>query len=161
MNAAELEAVHQLTWRLERGLLPPTPDAHVHHAYEPLPLAEFLPGFREADRLSWNGVNRRFLDIGCGTGTKLVIAHYMGWLTSGIDRHEPYLEIARELIPEADLILSDAFDVEFFDANVVYMCRPMVSASDMDRLEAHVLDRVRPGTVCFFAQRRDPEVWVV
>jgi SAM-dependent methyltransferase len=156
---AELEAVHQTMWRLERRWDPlPIPNAHVHHAYDPLPLALFLPGIRRASEFT---SGRRFLDVGCGIGSKLVLMHYLGWETAGIDRHEPYLDAARELVPEADLTLADAFDLDSFETDVLYMYRPMVSDADEDRLEAHVLSRLRPGTVCFLPVRRDPEVWVV
>lgn len=157
MTDGELEAVHQTLFRLEQRWLPPTPDAHVHFAYDPLPVALFFPGIRQASELT---EGRRFLDVGCGIGTKLALMYVMGWRVTGIDRHEPYAKIARELVPEANVMVADAFDVASFDADLVYMYRPMVSDADEERLEAHVMRHASPGTVCFFPTR-PPEVRVV
>lgn len=157
MLDVELEAIHQTLWRLEQRWLPPTPNAHVHHAYEALPVAMFLPGIRRAAEFT---DGRRFLDIGCGIGRNLALMSVMGWQVAGIDRHRPYVEAAQELAPEATLVCADAFDVQEFNADVVYMYRPMVADGDETRLEEHVLGRIAPGTVCFFPTRRQPEVWV-
>lgn len=138
---AEFEALHQTLWRLESRWTPPIPDANVYHAYERLPLIDFLPLLREAGEAG----GRTFMDIGCGIGTNLLMVYLMGWKVIGIDHHAPYLDSAAKLVPEATLILSNAFDVESFDADVVYMYRPMVSAGDEDRLENHVLSRMKTG----------------
>lgn len=154
---AEREAIHGLLHRLERRWSLPIPDASVWHAYDPLPFCHFLDRVREAERLT---TGRRFLDIGCGIGSKLALMSALGWETHGIDRHLPYVEAARELVPEAKVEHADAFDVGAFDADLVYMYRPAVSDELEDRLEQHVLERVVPGAVMFWPLRHDPEVWV-
>ena len=136
----------------------PIPDADVWHAYDPLPPALFLPGLRQAAELTQG---RRFLDVGCGIGRNMALAWSLGWQVAGIERHGPYAEAARELLPEADVYCEDAFDVDSFDADLVYMYRPARADAAEEWLEAHVLACLRPGTVCFFPTRRDPEVWVV
>ncbi len=126
-------------------------------AYDPLPVAIFLPGIRAASAMT---AGRRFLDVGCGIGTKLALMAGLGWEVAGIDRHPPYIESALDLCPEAELTVADLRDTETFDADLVYMYRPGVSDETASALEAHVEARVRPGTVLFFPTRRSPEVWV-
>jgi cyclopropane fatty-acyl-phospholipid synthase-like methyltransferase len=53
------------------------------------------------------------LDLGCGTGRP--IAEYLmqcGFRVVGVDRSEKMLEIAHEVVPEAELLLSDMLDAE-------------------------------------------------
>jgi 2-polyprenyl-3-methyl-5-hydroxy-6-metoxy-1,4-benzoquinol methylase len=154
----ELEAIHQTLHRLEQRWVLPIPDAHTWFAYHPLPIAMFLPGIRQASELT---DGRRFLDIGCGIGTKLALMHTLGWEVAGIDRTEHYLDAARELIPEATLTHADALALNSFNADLVYMYRPAVSDKLETELERHVLAHVKPGTVCFFPTRRQPDVWII
>jgi cyclopropane fatty-acyl-phospholipid synthase-like methyltransferase len=61
------------------------------------------------------GVQRgsRVLDLGCGTGEP-VAAHLVrrGFRVVGVDQSEKMLEIARRVVPEAELIRADMVDVE-------------------------------------------------
>jgi SAM-dependent methyltransferase len=155
----ECEALHGLIHRLERRWnLLPIPDRRFHHAYDPLPFWHFLAGVQAAARLVRG---RRFLDVGCGIGSKLALMHHLGWTAAGIDRHRPYIDAAAELVPEASLAHGDAFDIPHFDTDLVYMYRPMISDEQEDALETHILAHVDPGTVMFWPLRHDPEVWVI
>jgi SAM-dependent methyltransferase len=155
----ELEAIHQTFHRLEqRWNVLPIPDNSVWHAYDPLPTTLFLSGLARAAELT---EGRRFLDVGCGIGRNLALAHCLGWQVAGIERHEPYLDAAAELLPEATLVHADALSVEVFDADCVYLYRPARGDELAEILERHVLARLPVGTVCFFPLRRAPEVWVV
>jgi len=159
LTGPEREALHSTFHRLEqRWNTTPIPDQTVSHAWDALPFWFFLDGLRQAAELT---EGRRFMDVGCGIGTKLAIAHHLGWQVSGIEKHEPYARAARDLIPEASVQVVDAFDCETFDADVVYMYRPMRSDHDQERLETHVLAHSRPGTVMFWPVRHNPEVWVI
>ncbi len=152
LNGYGTEALHQTLWRLEQRWLPPTPDATVHHAYEALPPAIFLPPLLTLGP----GDGRTFLDVGCGIGRCLALAACLGWNVSGIDRHQPYLVSASDLVPEALLTHADAFDVQSFDADVVYLYRPMVSADNEADLERHVIERMIPGAILFLGTTDPP-----
>ncbi|MDQ3907682.1 MAG: class I SAM-dependent methyltransferase [Acidobacteriota bacterium] len=55
----------------------------------------------------------RVLDLGCGTGEP--VASYLvrrGFRVVGVDQSEKMLEIARRVVPEAELIRADMVDVE-------------------------------------------------
>jgi SAM-dependent methyltransferase len=65
------------------------------------------------------GPGTRVLDVGCGTGLALVLAQERGAVPSGIDVTPGLLAIARERLPEADLVEGDMehllFPNEAFD----------------------------------------------
>lgn len=149
-----LEALYQATYRLERAWMPPTPDASKFHAYDPLPWAIFLPLIEQGIEAA--PPSRRFLDVGCGIGTKLLFMHYLGWQVAGIERHPPYAHAARLLVPEAEVTPLDAFDVESFDADIVYAYRPCIADDLQERLEDHIIRRMPPGSVLLLPARPDP-----
>ena len=100
------------------------------------------------------------LDLGCGLGRNLSIAHHLGWQVAGIDHNPQYAAAASELLPEADVRVADILDEQDFDADVVYMYRPARGDELEGKVETHVLERVNPGTVMFWPTRHDPEVWL-
>src|SRR5919199_2827628 len=58
----------------------------------------------------------KVLDLGCGTGNP--IAKYMvqrGYSVIGVDQSEKMLEIAKEVVPEAELIHSGMVEIQFTD----------------------------------------------
>jgi SAM-dependent methyltransferase len=66
------------------------------------------------------GSGTRLLDVGCGPGLFLRLAAQRGATVAGIDAAAPFIEIARERVPDADLTVGemeslpyadDAFDV--------------------------------------------------
>ncbi len=151
LGELEREAIHSLLHRLETRWHDSF-DSGPYHAWNPLPFWDFLDGVRAAEPYAHG---RRFLDVGCGIGTKLALMHELGWDVSGIDRHEPYVEAARELMHERPRSVThgDAFDFEVFDADLVYMYRPMKSEDDTDALEQHVARRLPAGAVLFLPTR--------
>lgn len=154
MRPDELQAIHETMHRLEqRWNLLPIPDLDGFHPYDPLPPAEFLPLLREASALT---AGRRLLDLGCGIGRNLSIAFSLGWQVAGVDRHRPYVEAARELLPEAEIVEADIRALDRFDADVVYMYRPAVADEAEDALEAHVTAGLEAGTVLLLPTRPRP-----
>ena len=165
MTDDEYEALYTTLHRLEQRWLPAQPDPSEFFDWDPLPLKDFLVVMRVAMAASRG---RRFLDVGCGIGTKLAFMLGMGWDVAGIDRHKPYLDAAGELCPGAALTCADARDVEFFDADIVYMYGPARDEPLRTEIERHVIERIAPGTVLVVPTRKlrfglrqlAPEVWV-
>lgn len=147
------EAVHQTLHRLEQRWALPVPDASEFFAYDPLPVAEFFPTIKVASDAT---EGRRFLDVGCGIGTKLSLMHVLGWQVAGIDRQAHYIAAAHELVPEATLTLADIRDVKGFEADLVFMYRPGVSEKTASALERHVVERMTPGSLLFLPLREIP-----
>ena len=60
----------------------------------------------------------RLLDVGCGTGAALQLAHERGATVAGIDVTPGLLAIAAERLPDADLWCGDLSDLPFADARI-------------------------------------------
>lgn len=152
-----LEAIHQTFGRLEKRWLPASPDTRRWFGYEPLPTAEFLRQLGEAMELT---EGRRFLDLGCGIGRNLAIAHQLGCSVVGVDRYQPYLAVASDLVPEARLVHANILELDKTDlaADIVHMYRPAVDEELELELERHVEDRLASGTVLLLPTRRRARV---
>lgn len=61
------------------------------------------------------GSGTRLLDVGCGSGLFLRLAAQRGAIVAGIDATAPFLEIARERVPAADLIVGEIECLPFPD----------------------------------------------
>lgn len=59
----------------------------------------------------------RLLDVGCGTGGALLLAHDRGARVTGIDVTPGLLAIAAERVPDADLWCGDLGELPFADAD--------------------------------------------
>ena len=160
LDLKEREAIHSVFHRLERRWETTPKSDGIHHDYDPLPFWEFFHGLSSAEALARG---RRLLDIGCGIGRNAALAHHLGWQVSGIDRNAEYIAVAKEFLPEGNFAVVDAFCVEYFDCDLLYMYRPMKSDEDEQILEEHVLSRLRSGTVVFLPMRsrNGNEVWVM
>lgn len=152
ISPQELQAIYETFSRLEARWVDGVPDNSVWHAWSPLPPHEFLPPVREASRLT---EGRRFLDLGCGIGTKLAYMHALGWSVAGVEHHRPYFKCAEEMVPEADLTCGRIQDQESFDADLIYMYRPAVSLPDEEAIERYVFDRASKGALVFLPARPD------
>ena len=158
MTDEEYEAVYQAMSALERPWLLPLPQTAPWHGYDPLPLRDFFNGVRIAARLT---PGRRFLDVGCGIGTKLLLMDRLGWQTAGIERHPPYADRARELNPNAQITTANLLEIRDIDADVIYMNRPAMTDELEEQVEAHMLAHANLGTVMFWPYRHQPQVWTV
>jgi SAM-dependent methyltransferase len=141
-----IDAIHLVDRKLEERWTPPADPGHSFFDYSPLPLREFKDGIDTA-RNNTNG--NRYLEVGCGIGTKLALMHHLGWEVTGIDIYQPYLDVARELCPEAKLICADMRDIQFFDADVVFMYRPGFTQEMEWALELWLADNIALGTILF------------
>jgi SAM-dependent methyltransferase len=63
------------------------------------------------------GDGARVLDVGCGTGYALLLAHKRGAIVSGFDASEPMLRVARSRLPEADLRQGDLEALPYEDSS--------------------------------------------
>lgn len=151
LDQREEWALNQTMHQLERRWnLIPIPDNSVYHAHDPLPLQAFFPAVRAAEKLT---EGRRFLDLGCGMGTKLALMSCLGWQVAGIDKHLPYVEAARDLLPGVTVTHSDILEVDRIDADFVYMYRPGVSDETEEELERHIVPLLAEGTVLYLPYR--------
>jgi hypothetical protein len=94
----------------------------------------------------------KFLEVGCGPGTKLVIAEKVfGLDAGGIDYNPEYVRDANELLQskgcKGGAFVADAREVKvpYILADVIWLNRPFVHLELARHLEKTVLNRMHPG----------------
>jgi SAM-dependent methyltransferase len=118
-------------------------------------------------RLAWsyleiqNGWQKApgFLDIGCGIGNILLLAEMVGFCVHGIEKDEPSLAIARELV---DSHCIEACDIWHYggigDFDAVYYFRPFCTAAHQQRFERKVEDEMKVGAVLIANRKMDTTI---
>lgn len=150
-------ATQALIERLEAHLTPngPTHDPD-WYGWIPLKHQTFMTGMLACRQTLGHG-HHRFLDVGSGIGTKLILAHELGYQAAGIERWQPYVDMSRRIAPFAHVFHANAEDFEFYDFDVVYYYG---LAPDMDhdgQIKRHITDRMKPGALFFTARHPFPD----
>ena len=123
--------------RLESAWVPEITAHPDYYAWEPIGIHSFVGALSQYPP-------GRFLDVGCGIGTKLLAAHFMGFTVSGIELHSEYAEVARRLVPEAQITVCNAFDYQGYgDFDVVYLTTLCVDESRQAELESLIRSSAR------------------
>lgn len=149
-------------------------DAQVHRnltgggsTYMPLDPDEFLRQLGEAFALWCQGNTSiyppKFIDVGCGIGTKVLLAREAGFDAYGIEMSPAYVEIARNLMERSPrhgagggyrrevpghlskIILGDAVVADYSPYDVIYFFNP--SWDREHQLEQRILDTAKPGAI--------------
>ena len=157
-----LSALYVLLGEYEDQELPSAePSKSQFYEWFPLPLAEWGTSMELAQRTLieerhyWSG-DERFLDVGCGIGTKMRLAELMGWSASGLEYWEPYAQVARG--HGLDVTVTEASGFEGYDTfDLVYIFRLCVELDDEAALTAHIASRMRLGALLFHAGGPDPD----
>jgi SAM-dependent methyltransferase len=156
-NAA---AVQRLIERLEANITPAGPVLDPDwYGWIPLPLANFLEGMLLARRILGPG-RHRFLDIGSGIGTKLILAHELGFHAFGIERWHPYLHVSQRIAPFATVVHADAARYEpYHTFDLIYLYGVATDPADHEQINRHITSRMRAGAL-FFCARRPFPAWL-
>lgn len=95
----------------------------------------------------------RFLDVGCGGGTKILAATRYFRQADGLEYDQGYAESARRSLQiigvsnstvlHADAMVFDAYS----DYDVIYFFRPLLSDAHLEKLEQRIIALARPGTI--------------
>jgi len=95
----------------------------------------------------------RFIDVGCGGGTKIFAATRFFQQVDGLDYDEGYTNAATETLRSLGISNSKIFhaDALKFDSysnyDVIYFYRPMQSDTLLEEMEQRVVKTARPGTI--------------
>lgn len=150
----EWGALARLVERFEKVITPPLADAgDDYYAWHPYPVGLFLEGVHWAHRRlayaeRWDP-GCIFIDVGCGIGTKMALASYMGWRVKGVELHPEYVEQARRLLPVAPIAVTNALEWTDYDAELVYSYRLCTDGDDQLALATHIAKHMRPGSLLF------------
>ena len=158
------DRLHALDWVLDRLEWPAdNPSEDTYYAWHSLPLAEWFTSMETAQTYlidrnhCWSG-QESFLDLGSGVGTKLALAHALGWQAAGVERYVPYVEECKRRWPEFPVIVTDAFDFTGYGQfDLVYMYRLCVELEHERQLTSYVVQHMKPGALLFHAGGPDPE----
>lgn len=157
-SGPELYAAFNTMLRLEKRWIPQVSGKGREHSfpYVPYPLGLFFSALQTA-RTHFMQFDqertepRRFLDVGCGIGTKVVLACQLGWSGDGLDFVPEYVEAARELVTNGSRIFqANALQFgEYESYDLVYAYRPLMTDERMAELVAYICDNTRPGTLLY------------
>jgi 2-polyprenyl-3-methyl-5-hydroxy-6-metoxy-1,4-benzoquinol methylase len=128
------------------------------YGWEPYPPLEFANLLSVA--IAYNPTGR-FLDVGAGIGTKVLIAARMGLDAHGLELYPQYVEAAREMganVRQWDV--RNSFSLRY---GIVYINHPLRDTEAEDLLEYRIQHQVAPGTVLITVNniRTLPEDWNV
>lgn len=95
---------------------------------------------------------RRFVDIGCGTGRIVNLAQACGIPAKGLEYHEPYTKLGREIfgLADEDITVGNAFDITsdfLHDFEFIYTYMPLFNGEKMTKLHTHLYEKAHYGTI--------------
>jgi SAM-dependent methyltransferase len=147
------------------------PEAQAYGCYPdiPMPASDFLALAHAAYRVALArriGGPFQFLDVGCGGGSKVLLAAGFFDAADGLEFDPGYAGAARALfeatgVTRCRAIQGDALNFTGYgDYDVVYFYKPMSDKAKLGELEDRIVAGVRPGTVLIapyfeFQQRSD------
>lgn len=131
-------------------------DTDTHHVDIPLSGAYFLNLLTAAQRIllaQGRSGPFRFLDVGCGAGSKVLTATAAFDVAHGFDFNAAYVARAQDFLKRAAMDPTAVWqdDALTFDDygvyDVIYFYRPLKDPQLAARHEARVLEQARPGTI--------------
>lgn len=149
-HISSVRALQELIQVLETRWLPETEEIEGSYAWESLPMQEFIPGLEESLVVPPG----KFLDVGCGIGSKLLVAQSYGFQVSGLEVRPEYVSVARIICPNADVILGDAMEfTRYGEYDFIYCYRPFKEDSKEDQLEDRIIAQMKSGAWVFLPHR--------
>lgn len=135
-------AIHNM----ECSRLPPEPDVGDQYSWVPFPCNNFVDLLIDAFFVTGQDRSKTFLEIGCGIGTKVMLADVL-FDASGFDIEEEYLDTARK-IGCKKVFAADAMDFEGYgDYDVLYYYAPFKEEVLQKRFENRLYAQMKPGQV--------------
>lgn len=129
------------------------------YKYVALELEKFEGQLNDAARLlNWKWNNKiKFVDVGCGIGTKVWIAKRHGFDVYGIEVYSPYAEVAMKMLELTNeqyavyprfprIITADALTIDYSSYDVIYFYCPLADDAKQKQLEQQIFSTAKSGT---------------
>lgn len=88
----------------------------------------------------------KFLDIGCGIGNIVLLAHEIGFDAYGLEYDEKIYDIAKGIVGKDHIFLGDMTSFRRYgEYDVLYYYQPMVNLDAMDKFGKRLVRVVKPG----------------
>ncbi|MEM9586899.1 MAG: class I SAM-dependent methyltransferase [Planctomycetota bacterium] len=89
----------------------------------------------------------RFLEVGCGIGTKCELVRLLGVSATGIDLLPEYVELAKKVFAECAFLHANALEFDYHGFDIVYYHAPFFDDHLIESLESRVLSQLPVGGV--------------
>jgi trans-aconitate methyltransferase len=154
-RAKAIARVMQITAEKDRqwmGKVPGAGDAR-HTPWMPFPIPEFITLLAQAVA---EAPGEQFLEIGCGIGTRMMLAREIfGLDVTGIERVPEYVAECRRLALDAEEADAGHYN-GYGKFDIIWFNRPFRDQSRQAALEKKVWAETRPGAVVMCANLEDP-----
>lgn len=113
-----------------------------------------------------------FIDVGCGIGSKVVLANALSFRAHGIEITRRYVTIARKVVAkgqmgcvythginEPQIIQGNAFKHNYKPYDVIYFYCPMVDWQKQRVLEEHIVKTAKSGAYIIANNKQNHELW--
>lgn len=143
----DLSVVLQLYYSLEFAIGQVFSDGDLrYHPNASFSAIRFISNLRMIQKLS--GVGTRFLDVGCGLGSKVWIAQALGFEAHGLEINPKYAKIASECAGTNRIVCHDGITFPGYDNfDVIYFYNPMPT----NELETAILKNAKKGAIIYHA----------
>ncbi len=132
-----------------------------HWDYVAYGIPEFMAHLHEIHLLTDRADNLKFIDVGCGIGTKVALAS-LYFDSYGVELNEDYAKVAKKITKpkkfwqygryeankdrEKRIFVHDALKFNYADYDVIYYFRPMHDDKMQTALETRIWKQAKPGT---------------
>jgi SAM-dependent methyltransferase len=162
-NYSDTYALTKAIRTFERILVGHRPKDLPNDSYEYIPfnLESFIKQIKVAYKLAKRGnTEPQFLDIGCGIGTKVMIARTFFAISHGVEISKEYYDIAKKLTNycNAYVFHEDALKFKnYHEYDVLYYYCPIADYNKQRELEKLVCECMKPGAILLANLRKSSE----
>ena len=151
-------ALLELIARLETHITPRGLNDPDWYDWISLPLTTYLNGMRSI-RAHLGPGRHHYLEVGSGIGTKLILAHALGHHATGIEHHQPYVQVSRRLAPHCPVIHANALDKDgaYHNADIIYNYSIATDQDQHHQINQLITHRMRRGAIYFTARHPQPD----
>lgn len=117
-------------------------------------------------KLDWRH-KHRFVDVGCGIGSKLLIASDIlgGFEICGIEYSKEYVKVANQLISHTYefrrpyVIEFNALELDYTSFDVIYFYCPLINVEKQMALEERIFRTAKPGAIIVANLAKNGMIW--